>query len=79
MLWSLWAKFTKIHEVGTEPVALAVLSQLIEVLDTLVPKANDRHENSLVLGHDGSMGGEAKPVYTVAGTVIGHIFWGLAD
>ena len=57
-------------------MALAVLSQLIEVLDTLVPKANESHENSLVLGHDGRMGGEAKPPYTVAGTVIGQFFLG---
>lgn len=71
-----WAKFKKIFQVGVEPVALAVLSQLIEVLDTLVPKANESHENSLVLGHDGSMGGEAKPPYTVAGTVIGQFFFG---
>jgi len=54
----------RLQTVGVEPVALAVLSQLIEVLDTLVPKANESHENSLVLGHDGSMGGEAKPPYT---------------
>lgn len=53
----------RLQAVGSEPVFLAVLSQLIEVLDTLVPLPN-LCENSLVLGKDWSLGGEIRPQYT---------------
>ena len=53
----------RLQAVGSEPVFLAVLSQLIEVLDTLVPLPN-LPENSLVLGKDWSLGGEIRPQYT---------------
>lgn len=53
----------RLQAVGSEPVFLAVLSQLIEVLDTLVPLSN-LPENSLVLGKDWSLGGEIRPQYT---------------
>eukprot|EP00438_Fugacium_kawagutii_P031139 Skav201763 [mRNA] locus=scaffold1973:378459:418749:- [translate_table: standard] len=54
----------RLQAVGSEPVFLAVLSQLVEVLDTLVPQQL-LPENSLVLGTDGThLGGEARPPYT---------------